>query len=271
MSHASRDLVAAPSVRYGRAAAITLILAVLGAVVMVPSPARADGPTTFSNTTSIDIPAVGSPSQTGPASPYPSSITVAGMAGVVTAVQVVFSGLTHSTLGDVDALVVAPSGESVVVLSDIGDPATLAFANDATLTFDDAAAGSVPNGGVPTGTYRPTNGGAVDAFPAPAPAPAPSAQTTLAGAFSGIDPNGAWQLFIVDDAAGDLGAMARGWSLIVTTEILAAPPNGSQPADAALPPTGTDAVGNALLAGILLLVGVTMVMVPRRRWTSRRD
>ncbi len=142
------------------------------------------------------------------------------MAGAVTAVQVVFHGLTHGALNDVDAMVVAPSGQNLVVLSDIGDPTTtLAFANNATLTFDDAAAGSVPTGNVPTGTYRPTNNGGGDAFPAPAPAP--SAQTTLAGAFTGITPNGEWQLFIVDDNTGDVGSMAGGWSLVITTEVAA--------------------------------------------------
>ena len=99
------------------------------------------------------------------------------MAGAVTEVQVVFHNLTHSTLNDVDALVVAPTGENLVVLSDIGDPNSLAFATNATLTFSDAAAAGVPSGNVATGTYRPTNTGGAESFPAPAPAP--SAQTTL--------------------------------------------------------------------------------------------
>ena len=124
------------------------------------------------------------------------------MAGAVTAVQVVFNGLTHSTLNDVDAMVVAPSGQNLVVLSDIGDPTTtLAFANNATLTFADSAAArradrQRPDRHLPSHQH----GGAADPFPAPAPAP--SAQTTLAGAFTGINPNGVWQLFIVDDATG---------------------------------------------------------------------
>ncbi|GAA1980087.1 hypothetical protein GCM10009777_11900 [Microbacterium pumilum] len=206
--------------RRGAAASIAAVLAVLAGAVVAPSMAQADGPTTFTNSAAIAIPATGSPDQIGPASPYPSAITVSGMAGAVTAVQVVFHGLTHSTLNDVDAMVVAPSGQNLVVLSDIGDPATLALASNATLTFDDAAAAGVPAGNVPTGTYRPTNGGAAESFPAPAPAP--SAQTTLAGAFTGINPNGVWQLFIVDDATGDVGSMAGGWSLVITTEVAAA-------------------------------------------------
>ncbi len=182
--------------------------------------AAADGPTTFANATSIAIPATGSANQTGPASPYPSNITVSGMAGSVSVVKVAFNGLTHSTVNDIDAMVVAPSGENLVVLSDVGDPNTLAFANNATLTFDDAAAGLVPSGNIPTGTYKPTNTNGVDTFPAPAPAP--SSQTTLAGAFTGINPNGVWRLYVVDDATGDIGTIAGGWSLTVTTEVAAA-------------------------------------------------
>ncbi|MDY0910054.1 Ig-like domain repeat protein [Microbacterium sp. CFBP9034] len=204
--------------RRGIAASAAVALVVFASAAGLP--AHADGPTTFTNATSVAIPATGSANQLGPAGPYPSTLTVSGMTGLVTAVQVVFHGLTHSALNDVDAMVVAPSGANLVVLSDIGDPQTsLAFTSNATLTFADAAAGSVPIGNVPTGTYRPTNNGAPDAFAAPAPAP--SAQTTLAGAFTGIDPNGAWQLFIVDDTSGDIGSMAGGWSLVITTEAAA--------------------------------------------------
>ena len=57
----------------------------------------------------------------------------------------------------------------------------------------------------------------------PAPAPSPSANTTLAGAFSGTTPNGTWSLFVVDDTDGDDGTMSGGWSLVVTTTATAAP------------------------------------------------
>ncbi|MFH8252587.1 beta strand repeat-containing protein [Microbacterium sp. B2969] len=201
------------------AASVTVALTLLG-VFVAPSLAQADGPTTFSNTTAIDIPVSGAANQIGQASPYPSAITVAGMAGAVTKVQVIFHNLTHGSLGDVDAMVVAPTGANLVVLSDVDQPAnTLTFSSNATFTFDDSAAGGVPTGNVPTGTYRPTNSGGPESFPAPAPAP--SAQTTLAGAFTGINPNGSWQLYIVDDATGDVGQMAGGWSLVITTEVAA--------------------------------------------------
>lgn len=201
---------------------LALLLA-LGSLLGLPVRAAADGPTTFSNTDSIAIPATGSANQIGPASPYPSNISVSGMTGAVTKVTVTFHGLTHGALGDVDAMVVAPNGENLVVLSDVGDPNQLVTATNINLTFDDSAPGPVPaQVVVPSGTYRPTNtnaGGATDSFPSPAPTP--SNQTTLAGAFVGLTGsglNGTWRLFVVDDATGDVGEMAGGWSLAITTE-----------------------------------------------------
>ncbi|WP_143109848.1 Ig-like domain repeat protein [Agromyces sp. CF514] len=141
------------------------------------------------------------------------------MSGAVSAVTVTLTGLTHGALNDVDALLVAPTGDNLIVLSDIGDPNQLATASNADFTFSDGAASNVPpQVNVPSGTYKPTDvdpGGAADAFPAPAPAP--STQTTFAGAFSGIAPNGSWRLFVVDDATGDIGSISGGWSLTLTT------------------------------------------------------
>lgn len=197
-------------------AVVSLVAASATVGVVLAQSAVADGPTTFSNSSAIAIPAAGSPNQIGTASPYPSSVNVSGMTGAVTKVTVAFNGLTHSALNDVDAMVVAPTGANLLVLSDAGSDA-LTFASNATLTFDDAAAGTVPSGNVPSGTYRPTNVAAGTTDTLPAPAPTPSSQTTLAGAFTGINPNGAWQLFVVDDTSGDLGSMAGGWSLTITT------------------------------------------------------
>lgn len=219
-----------PTGRGGNSAASRWLRAgVAGAVVVAagvvgdPS-ALADGPTTFTNSATIAVPATGSPSQIGVASPYPSGITVSGMAGPVTTVKVVLDNVSHSSLGDVDVMVASPAGTNLVVMSDAGDVSSLIFANNATLTFDDAASSPLPqSGSVPTGSYRPTNGPGLGADAFPAPAPAPSSQTTLAGAFSGIDPNGTWNLYAVDDATGDVGQFAGGWSLVITTAVAAVP------------------------------------------------
>ena len=63
------------------------------------------------------------------------------------------------------------------------------------------------------GNFRPTNYGSGDTFPAPAPAGPYGAALSV---FDGVDPNGAWRLFVVDDAGADSGRIA-GWSLRITT------------------------------------------------------
>ncbi len=166
--------------------AVALVAGSASALVVTATPAAADGPTTFTNAAPISIPAAGSPDQSGPASPYPSSVSVSGLTGATTRITVQLTGLTHDTINDVDALLVAPTGATLLLLSDIGDPSTLTFATDATLTFDDAAAGPVPTGNIPTGTYKPTNTGGGDARSQPLrrrpghrrPWPAPSTAST---------------------------------------------------------------------------------------------
>jgi uncharacterized repeat protein (TIGR01451 family) len=54
----------------------------------------------------------------------------------------------------------------------------------------------------------------VAAFPSPAP-PAPYA--TNLSACNGSNPNGAWNLFVIDDTTLDVGSIASGWILTLTT------------------------------------------------------
>ena len=55
-----------------------------------------------------------------PGTPYPSTITVAGLSGGMTRVQVTLHGFSHSYARDVDVLLVAPSGEKIMLMSDTG-------------------------------------------------------------------------------------------------------------------------------------------------------
>jgi subtilisin-like proprotein convertase family protein len=161
------------------------------------------------NTASISIP------DSGAATPYPSSISVTGQGISLSDVNVHLVGLSHTYPDDLDILVVGPQGQNLIILSDAGGGTDVV---NATVIFDDAAAGPVPDSGpLVSGTYRPTNIGTGDTFPAPAPAP--SGATTLT-TFNGTDPNGTWSLFVVDDAGGDTGSMAGGWCL----ELATAPP-----------------------------------------------
>src|SRR5205823_643204 len=79
------------------------------------------------------------------------------------------------------------------------------------LVFDDAATNSLSTSALSSGTYKPTDitSSPSDSFAAPAPSrPYPA---SLAG-FSQVNPNGSWQLFVVDDGFGDSGSLAS-WSV----------------------------------------------------------
>ena len=151
--------------------------------------------------------------QFGPATPYPAIINVSGVAGLVSKVRVTFTKLSHTFPDDIDALLVGPSGQKLVLMSDSGGGNAIA---NRTITFDDAAGSLLPNETIlAAGSYRPGNydsgtepGG--DVFPAPAPAGPLS--STLA-AFNGGSPNGLWSLYIHDDGGNDAGSVSGGWAL----------------------------------------------------------
>lgn len=171
------------------------------------------GRTTFTNPTSITIPGDGA------ATPYPSSINVVGVLGTVQSVRVSLNGFGHTFPDDVDVLLVSPSGRKMIILSDVGSATAV---TNTTINLDDAAAALAPDAGpIPsntTVTYKPTNIGATDTFPAPAPAapyqnPPTAGAATFASVFGGDNPNGTWRLYVVDDLGGDSGVIAGGWTL----------------------------------------------------------
>src|SRR5262249_53687608 len=150
-----------------------------------------------------DIPDAGS------ASPYPSPIEVAGLPGTIRKVTVELAGFVHTFPDDVDVLLVAPNGANAILMSDVGGDRD---ADHVGLTLSDNAANPpLPDDGpLLSGLYRPTNVGTGDSFPAPAPAP--SGGSALA-VFNGLNPNGTWKLFVVDDNGMDSGSIAFGWAL----------------------------------------------------------
>jgi subtilisin-like proprotein convertase family protein len=178
---------------------------------------------TATNTAAIAVPAAGSANATGPGSPYPSPITISGLTEPVSDVNVSLNSFSHTIASDVDVLLVGPAGQNLVLMSDVKGDSGFPI-NNATLTFDDAAAGLIPaTGALTTGTFKPTNrddASGTDTFPAPAPAP--SSATTLS-VFNGSNPNGQWRLFTVDDTSGDVGSIAGGWSLSITTAPVSQP------------------------------------------------
>ncbi len=145
-----------------------------------------------------------------PAVPYPSTINVTGLGGTVSNVTVTLRNLTHAWTRDIDVLLVAPNGQGVILLSDAGN----GVASGVILTLSDSAASSVPLTPLTTGTFRPADYSPVETFPVPA---LTGPFGTVLAVLNGQSPNGAWLLFVYDDGPNDLGNIADGWSLTLTT------------------------------------------------------
>ncbi len=164
----------------------------------------------FNSSAAITIPSA------GVAMPYPSTIDVSGVPGPITNLTVTLKNLSHANLGDVDMLLVGPFGQSVAICSATSNGGSV---NNVTFTLDDRAAYPLPMfGGLPAGTYRPTDYAPNHTSPPhifPAPAPAAPYATTL-GAFNGLSPNGTWSLYVLDTAALNAGAINNGWSLAIS-------------------------------------------------------
>lgn len=159
----------------------------------------------FVNTVAMTIPNVGQ------ASVYPSVIAVSGLKHNVTSVSLTLVGLSHQWPDDLDVLLVSPSGQSSMVMSDVGG-ATAAVGINLTVF---GGGGPLPDaGGLLAGSFGPTNSGAGDTFPVGPPGGIGPYSTDFS-VFNGTNPNGAWLLFVVDDAAGQAGSL-NGWTLSLT-------------------------------------------------------
>ncbi len=152
----------------------------------------------------IDIP------RAGIGAPYPSTIRVSDVEGIVTDVNVTLEGFSHTFPGDLEVLLVGPGGQAVMLLEGVGGGAD---AVDVTLTFDDDGVPLTDETTFSSGTFRPSEV-FVDGFGFNGPGAIPPAPHGSAlGIFDGTDPNGTWSLFVFDDGSRDAGQIAGGWSL----------------------------------------------------------
>jgi len=150
----------------------------------------------------------------GSATPYPAVINVSGLQGVISKVTVTLSKLTHSWPDDIDALLVGPHGQALMLMSDTGGGNAI---TNKTLVFDASASAHLPDATlISSGIYLPTDFEAGDVMFAPAPA---GPYGSVFGAFTGTDPNGPWSLYIMDDSASDSGIVNGGWTLDISTTV----------------------------------------------------
>ena len=160
-----------------------------------------EGSASFTNPDPITIPVV------GVASPYPSSISVSGVPGRTRKVAITIYRLSHTWPGDIGVLLVAPTGQNVLLMSGVGGGSRLA---GVTLDFDDFSANTLPSSGaIRSGIYRPTNFGRPK-FAVPSSAALASLNNS--------DPNGIWSLYVIDTADADSGVITGGWSINIDTD-----------------------------------------------------
>jgi PKD repeat protein len=143
------------------------------------------------------------------ASLYPSTVTVSSGIEGPFKVTVTLKGFTTALLTDLDALVVGPGGQKVMLMSDVGGASDF---QNATVTFDDDATLQFTTGTavLPSGSYKPLNAGGSDAMPSPAPI---EPYGSALAAFASTSPNGAWSLFLRDDTllGGGNSSVSGGW------------------------------------------------------------
>jgi subtilisin-like proprotein convertase family protein len=173
----------------------------LAALTLASLLATAASAQTFTNSTTIAVPAAGS---SGNASLYPSAIDVSGMSGAP--VSVTLYNFSHTFLNDIDIALVSPTNQALVLFAEQGGSADF---SDATITFADAA--GVYGGGNIFGTmsFRPI-GGTGATFSGDLPV-----GTTFVSSFAELTggSNGAWGLYVFDDVGGDVGQVSGGWSV----------------------------------------------------------
>ena len=167
----------------------------------------------YRNATPIILPVVGAGSL------YPSTITVSGAPTAISRVRVGLFGITHGNIADIDALLVAPNGTNFIVMSDVVRGIS---GVNFTLTLEDSAEFFLPLNSVfdPIYNWKPTNyspNSTLDNFsinggPLP-PYGDPAGTDTFASKFNGINPNGVWTLYVLDDTNGINGAINGGWGL----------------------------------------------------------
>jgi hypothetical protein len=165
-----------------------------------------------------------------------STLNVSGLAGTLTDVSVTLNGLSHTYPDDlVFGLLNESAGIGFVFFSGAGGSTDI---SNVDLTFTDSALDFLPEsfvgGAITSGTYLPSNYGLYEfTFFDNA--------TSFAG-FDGLDPNGAWTLYVDDVFPADGGGLSGGYTLTLTTDAGAVP----EPASWAMMIAGFGLVGGAM-------------------------
>lgn len=210
---------------------ITGCLAAVGALMLLPGAAGAATRQVFLPTQLFPT---GGALTEGPASEYPSTITVAGVPGTVTRVEASVLGMGSARPDDIDMVLVGPNGSKVLLM---GDACGTAGLSHASWTFADDAPGFVSDNGpclgFSTTDFRPSNyignDGVEDDLSSDPVGPPPPYVNNLAS-LAGGSANGDWKLFVRDDQPDISGFDIDAWGLTIETAAPGTPVNTGRPA-----------------------------------------
>jgi len=155
----------------------------------------------------------------GRGDPYPSTINLTDLPDRAYDVNVTLRGFQHENPDDVDVLLEAPNGRASIIMADAGGNATL---GSVTFSLNDEGGDPIPDSGTIQSRqtddsdeadagegYDPADYSGSDDFPE-----VDDTQNVGFGAFDGVNPNGVWKLYVVDDENnGESGAIANGWEI----------------------------------------------------------
>ncbi|MGH2663637.1 MAG: Calx-beta domain-containing protein [Actinomycetota bacterium] len=184
------------------------MLAAAAALMATMLPGLASAAPQFGSSGPISIPGKGA------ATPYPSTINVSRVFGLVTDINVTVDGFSHPRPREADLLLVGPSGANTLIMSDVGGESPV---SDLTVIFDDEAAARLsPTAVLTSGRFKPANPATGDVLPPPAPTP--NKLATLRR-FVHSNPNGQWKLFVHDGGGAAESGTMSGWRLEITAAV----------------------------------------------------
>jgi subtilisin-like proprotein convertase family protein len=146
--------------------------------------------------------------QQGVATPFPSTISVGGLGGVISSVHAILVGLTHSFPSDLDLLLVGPDNTTAVML--MSHAGVAGPVNGLRLEFHDGWSPIPRSAPLTSGVYAPADYSSGLTLPSPAPG---RPYSTNLSVFNGFSPNGDWKLYVLDDTYPDGGSIDNGWLL----------------------------------------------------------
>jgi RTX calcium-binding nonapeptide repeat (4 copies) len=188
-------------------AALTACVAV-AAVSTAVVPDAGAATISFANQRDVRINGVGT------ATPYPSTIRLAGLGGTVTNVRASLVRIKHDFPSDIDAVLAGPAGTDTMLMSDAC--AANVFVQ-ATFTFDDEAPELLASDSCDSlaDTFKPTNHAPEPPGGMPPPA-TPWPWSNELSPLTGTSPNGSWRLFVVDDEELEAGRLLDGWRITLS-------------------------------------------------------